>query len=92
MHLGFADHHLDVQSGALLQRPPGHGDDLHAEPGVVAAQPGHRGCGDVGAEAVGRGHPDDAGDGIRGVPGLLERAHGAFHLLGHPNGLGAQVR
>ena len=92
VHLRFAHHHLDVQPGTLLERTPGHGDDLDAEPGVVAAQPGHRGGRDVGAEAVRRGHPDDAGDRVRGPAGLFEAPDRRLHPLGHLHRLRAQVR
>ena len=92
VHLRFAHHHLDVQPGTLLERAPGHGDDLDAEPGVVAAQPGHRGGRDVGAEAVRGGHPDDAGDRVRGPAGLFEAPDRRLHPLGHLDRLGAQVR
>ena len=58
---------------------------------MVAAEPGHGRGGDVSAETIRRRHPYDAGDGVRGVPGLFEGAHGTLDLLGHPHGLGTEL-
>ena len=92
VHLRRPHHHLDVQTGALLQGPPRHCHDLHAQPGVLAPQPRHGRCRDVRAETVGRGHAYDAGNRVGCAVARSQRAHRSFHPLGHPHGFGAQLR
>ena len=53
MHLRFADHHLDVEAGALLGGPAGGGDDLDRDLGMPALDLCGRRRGDVCAESIG---------------------------------------